>query len=680
MWVDSAVDGVISVNLQVGNIGGTWFPTPVTFCGDAPASPHVVTYVFGTGAQPNPGVTVASLSGNPNLRVYGSGDTITGFVTFPGNGGCTNTCMATNMVSSFAVQNNTSSAQLYWLMLDGVPQCGTFSSGSGTGQGMLLAPGQSGTLTTPPYAMGCNTANDGNYTLQPYNPLGLWSICPGGSYPGDGKTGSASPPTSITSTGGGSLGGTGGTITTGGTGSTGTGSPGTTYAPTNSNPIVFDPTNSPGGTNGATDGTLQEGLGAIYDAINRNGANASVAAQALLTEEKSHGVLFQAMTNYSGQSLLSLQSGFANSTNLLAQATNWLTALFRVASNSLTMQTNGFNGVSNAVQLANQAQTNAAFANIASNRVNTAVLSNMFYGMSNAWMVGNTNMTNGLVLLGASISNSFAAVLGGLTNLGGGGTNAFSDGGITNAIGSQHRDITNLLAAQLDYSGSNAGVGGSNVVAGWMVPGTATNSGEALVAGTAASADVVSGVDSAVSAIGVAPVVSESASFPVLSLAIAGRTMNFSPDALAPGVTGFVKAAITMMLLIVFAQSCGKLMWEASRAYAQAQTGGVPDLDAEVLGFGGNVPGLIVAIAVPVIFIGLWVAVFTGLFALFTSTMTGLATASFSPPSATALAMLTAVFPVNLALSLAWTRIGLQFTATKLVVIAASASRYLFGK
>jgi hypothetical protein len=83
---------------------------------------------------------------------------------------------------------------------------------------------------------------------------------------------------------------------------------------------------------------------------------------------------------------------------------------------------------------------------------------------------------------------------------------------------------------------------------------------------------------------------------------------------------------------------------------------------------------------VPAVFIGIWIAVFTGLIGLMTGRLSELGGSTFGVPNTLAMDMLRAVFPVDLILSLAWTRVALQFTAGKLVLISASASRYLFGR
>jgi hypothetical protein len=609
-------------------------------------------------------------------------------------GNCsTNMCLSTNETFSWTVQNQGNSAALFWVLLDGARQCGTFNSGGGTGMGMMLEPGQSGTLTTPVQLVGCNSGNDGNFTLQQVDVAGQWTDGGNCSTPNGPAVGPTYAPTTITP-----IGGSGGTVTVGGgTGATGGGSgsgtTGTTYSPTNTSPITYNPTNSPGGTNPPTDGTMQEGFSALYDAINRNGANTVEALSAVQLELISHRAIYNGMSNVMGQVLVSVNSNGnlqvqyqASVSNSMARATNLLTASLGVQSNALMIasntlmqlsntlvfNTNAFANLSNSVVQSGGNITNILGWNISSNLANAAMLSNVVQGVSNAVVTSGTN-------LGAFLSNSFAAVMGNLTNLNfTGGTNGFSDAGITNAVAGEHADVTNLLG-QLLHATTNEVANTNEGAIASLLPGPATNGAAALDAGNAAAADAIAGAQGAIDGIGSAPTMGDGA-MPDLDVTIGDFTLNVSPENIAPGIGPALKAMITVVALLGFAFSAGKLFWEATRTYAQAQTGGVPNLDGEVAGFGGNILGVAAAVAVPVVFIGIWIAVFTGLVGLMTGRLSELTGSTFGLPNALAMNMLRAVFPVDLILSLAWTRVVLQFTAGKLVLISASASRYLFGR
>lgn len=240
--------------------------------------------------------------------------------------------------------------------------------------------------------------------------------------------------------------------------------------------------------------------------------------------------------------------------------------------------------------------------------------------------------------------------------------------------------VTNLLTAMTNRASTNlpssSGVGS-----------VSTNATDATTAGNSASAAAQSGFDSAVSAVGSAPTLSSmggSGSSSGLSFAFCGYTLNLDPDARIPGVLGMIKAIWTFLLVTGFALWAGKMLFELTQTYAKAETGGIPDLSVEAGGFGGNlVFGLPVAALVSVAFIIVWVGLFTGLFSVLTSSL-GLVPAASSALSMNgnqvALYLLGSSFPVDLGLSLLFTRITLYFTAGKLVVVAASASRFLVGK
>ena len=671
VWCNVFSDGILLEgpdNIATVPPGST--STPFLFTKCAPSGQHTITFKLWTVTSGFVG------AGNSKTNAFNNGDTVSG--TLDSTIACTDNCLSTNNVYSWNVSNQGNAPALFWVSLDGVRVCGTFNIGGGTGMGMQLSPGQSGTLTTPPELVGCG-GSDGAYVLYQVDVAGSWNDGGNCSSPNGQNLGGPYSPTTITPAGGGS----GGTTTTGGgTGATGggagSGTGGTMYNPTNTSPITWNPTNSPGSSNPPTDGTMQEGFSALYDAINRNGAAIASGVAGVQNELISHRAIFNGISNNLG--LISL--AFGNTTNILIQETNLLSQVTnRLALDSL-INSNGLTGVSNSIVSENNNLTNWLGQELGTNILNSRMLSNVVQGVSNAVVWSGTNQ-------GLFLSNAFYGVMQGIaTNggfgAGGSGTNSFDVAGVTNNATANMRVLSNGLssisgALSNGFAGLTNGAGYSNLVTGGMIPSSGTNGDAALASGNSASAAAQSAADGAIAAVGSPPQPGDG-SMPSLNITIAGATMDISPEAIAPGITASLKSMITLVALITFAMSAGKLFWEASRTYAQAQTGGVPDLDAEVLGVGGNVFGVIAAIAVPTVFIGLWVALFTALFGLLTGFLSQLATSAFSLPNATAMAMLEAVFPLNLILSLVWTRVVMQFSAAKLVIISASASRYLFGK
>lgn len=139
---------------------------------------------------------------------------------------------------------------------------------------------------------------------------------------------------------------------------------------------------------------------------------------------------------------------------------------------------------------------------------------------------------------------------------------------------------------------------------------------------------------------------------------------------------------------------CGFLMWvglrlrEAVSTMAATQTGGVPDMEVDVLGFGGNLLGTIVAVIVPVVFIGLFVAaigyvVGAGLSAAGSSYWTagpfGDGGWSTGPGSA-ALYFANEYLPLGLMVGLAVARVGLIWGLQPLMLMGIAVARFLFGK
>jgi len=102
-------------------------------------------------------------------------------------------------------------------------------------------------------------------------------------------------------------------------------------------------------------------------------------------------------------------------------------------------------------------------------------------------------------------------------------------------------------------------------------------------------------------------------------------------------------------------------------------------MDVEILGFGGNILGVIAGKLIATAFIGVFAAAMVYLFdnigasigdamnvVAFTSPMTGVG-----------LYLLTSLMPVRLMFSLACTLILLNFTLGKIVALAVTASRFL---
>lgn len=271
---------------------------------------------------------------------------------------------------------------------------------------------------------------------------------------------------------------------------------------------------------------------------------------------------------------------------------------------------------------------------------------------------------------------------------------------VTNSVG-----VSNFFALTNSLSITNIMQGASNVfVQNWptgsvssgssalldMLPSSATNSDAAMSAAMAIASGVDSSFGAATGAVNSAlsaalgSELSSGGSGSIFSFAFCGRTIDLDPESsVMSGIFAVIKAAWTFIVIYSFLRWAGPWVSDLVRGFAGAQSGGVPDLEAEAAGFGGNVAGLIVAIAVPIAFILLWTAVFQAVIGYV------LAQCGLLPSAAGALGLggnqgalylLNSAFPVTLVLNLGLARISLPLTGAKLMFAAAAASRFLWGR
>jgi len=480
------------------------------------------------------------------------------------------------------------------------------------------------------------------------------------------------------------MGGGSGTVAGGGSGGSGPGTPVPVYPDTNS-PIIWG-TNSPGGTNGSTDGTSQQGFSALYDAINRNGSAISGHLMTIQDElGTGNGALF-VISNQMG--VLTVQG--SNGSNLLVQVTNqvsqWgiqntnlLLSMFTLSSNAMRVNTNGLVGVSNAVVNEMTTLTNWFVWNGASNRLNVSVLSNVMYGVSNAQVMGVTNLMAGLTNMASIITNALWTI-GTATNSAG-GSNSVDVAGITNSITSQHRDITNLLGQLTDTNrGAYSQIGSLDAVAAAFTNSAAAKSiTDGLLGSGMANVDSY-GIDADTLSGGL-----PGGSAPNFVIAFAGGSLNLDPDSVIPGATSFVYYLVELVVTILFYISASKLYMDTMANLGKLQTGGVPNLMAEVFGVGGNLLGLAVHPAICLAIVTLWVGILTAFLGKLPApgmlaTALGHVAGSGSTAASGAYYLINRTMPVALIFSLAGTRIALQFLIGNLILSAAAIMRFFIGR
>lgn len=269
--------------------------------------------------------------------------------------------------------------------------------------------------------------------------------------------------------------------------------------------------------------------------------------------------------------------------------------------------------------------------------------------------------------------------------------------GLTNLLGSKLSTLqgtmnSNAAQAHGDFMNLTNMMGGSNGIAAriWgLVPTSATNAASATNSAGSLISSLLGGVDgnAAGAAIGTKPTVPQgSTNGMVLSLGTI-MTLNLDPESWAPGLMAAIKAVWTFLVLAAFAMWAGKLYFETTKVFATVQTGGVPDLNASVEGFtfgaGGNIAGVIVALAVPIAFITVSIVIVKLLIGWLLSNL-GLIPAAGAAmtfgANNIALYLLHSCFPVDLILTLLFLRMTLPFTIGHIVVGCAGAARFLWGK
>jgi len=252
--------------------------------------------------------------------------------------------------------------------------------------------------------------------------------------------------------------------------------------------------------------------------------------------------------------------------------------------------------------------------------------------------------------------------------------------GVSNAVKSM--SITNNISfTNMSETGVSNLIGAAHATNQTHYANTpsSTNWSTAETAAMSALGSTPGQIDTLVSSIGSAPDVGSGS--PDLEIVFAGQTLNLDPAVRFPGAQTLVYNGFTLSMLIWFAWFASRLYSATVAQYASTQTGGVPNLESTVVGTGGNIAGTILAVVVPLVIVGGWIVIWQYIFDRI-STNLGLVNGlnPFTGMNSTALYLLTSFFPVNLILTLLWTAISLQLGVTKVVLIATSVQKFLFGK
>jgi len=265
-----------------------------------------------------------------------------------------------------------------------------------------------------------------------------------------------------------------------------------------------------------------------------------------------------------------------------------------------------------------------------------------------------------------SIGKKIDLTTGAVLQNGGGGEGG-DVSGLETAINQFHTDNTNKLG----------GIGG---ILSMGTNYTGSGSGTNLTVAQASADDVMGSIDGqaagVLSDLGSAPGLLGGGSADVLSFEAFGQTLNLDPDVRFPGAAAFFKSGIVLLVSLWLGRYLVDLYMKTAAIYASSETGGVP-----AIGPWGSV-GLSIAVIVSLAVVGLWVLVFS---AIFTYGLDYLSTVSdsvsgFSTSNAGALYLINLFFPITFMMSAAWTRMVAPFAVTKVIIMTASAQRFLLGK
>lgn len=170
------------------------------------------------------------------------------------------------------------------------------------------------------------------------------------------------------------------------------------------------------------------------------------------------------------------------------------------------------------------------------------------------------------------------------------------------------------------------------------------------------------------------------------TMSFCGKIIDLDPLHQFPQAASVSWYGWAAVCVILFGRHMVKLFWQAIRMFGSQQLGGVPNMEVygSVLGngVGGNAVGVALAVLVPVVFLLGWAVVLGAGFVLMYNSMPieNYWSDFAGGMGGKALYLLTSFFPLQLALTLGFTALVLNFTVGGLMSIAAGASRILFGK
>lgn len=326
---------------------------------------------------------------------------------------------------------------------------------------------------------------------------------------------------------------------------------------------------------------------------------------------------------------------------------------------------------------------------------NAATAAGLAHGDASGIIAAVNAVGNDVVAAGNVAHGDAGAILGAI---GRGGSNSWNGdaaiNGLTNWLGRGNSTlvgISNLLA------GTNGGgdMGASNAMMMGMASG-GTNVGAATAAVMTAFSSPLGYLSDTITVLATPPDVgADPGHSGAWEMNWMGGTVDFDPVHILPQAFSFCYGLVSWLLVVTYLYSVSQLYIKAVQVLSATQSGGVPDLTVfqGLMGltfgefFGGNFIGVIVAVIVPSLIIGLWVVVVTALITpigsmlgAFTAISGVFSAVSSTGTGAMACHILFAAFPIGLLIQLVAARLTLQFTMSRVLLIAVGISRYLWGK
>jgi len=245
--------------------------------------------------------------------------------------------------------------------------------------------------------------------------------------------------------------------------------------------------------------------------------------------------------------------------------------------------------------------------------------------------------------------------------------------------------LSNLLQQVRQNQTNDGGISGglhymTNIWAG-------TNAAIATARGVEALGDVITSAESVSSAVQAGPPISAgSGTGDGLTFAFCGTTICLDPATIFPGIPDCFRLVFSWLMIVGLLMWMGKEYLNMAVEMGRTKMGSIPDADVDVPII-GNWMGVAIALAIPVIYLGLWLTLWHFIFGTDFNLLSLVGQAHSSNPfyhiglsSSTALYLINEFIDLNLALALFWARLTWYYVGGKIIMVLMAASRVLVGE